>query len=63
MVSIDKFNRAIVILASVVLPSVGILIGLYYTLRPEREEDYLGPLCIFLGFVTMLAVWLAVGSL
>jgi len=58
MTSIDKFNRTILVLASLVLPGVGILIGIYYTLKPERKNDYLGPLCLILG-----VVWVAVVQL
>jgi hypothetical protein len=55
MVSVNKFNRAILVLASLVLPTVGIPIGVYYTLRPERKNDYLGPLCLILGVVWVVA--------
>jgi hypothetical protein len=56
MVDINKFNRAILVLASLVLPGVGITIGIYYTLRPERKNDYLGPLCLVLGVVWVVVV-------
>lgn len=59
MVGINEFNRAILVLASLVLPGVGIPIGLYYTLRPERKNDYLGPLCLIVGVVWVLVVQLA----
>ena len=57
MVSIDKFKRAILVLASLVVPvGMGILIGVYYMLRPERKNDYLGVLCVILGIVNFLIV-------
>jgi hypothetical protein len=59
MVSVNKFNRAILVLASLVLPTVGIPIGVYYTLRPERKNDYLGPLCLVIGVVWVVVVRLA----
>jgi uncharacterized membrane protein YvbJ len=58
MTKINSFNRAIVILASGVIPvGFGVLIGLFYTLRPDRKNDYLGPLCIILGFANSAIVW------
>jgi hypothetical protein len=57
MSGIDKFKRAVLVLASLVVPvGMGILIGVYYMLRPERKNDYLGPMCIILGVVNFLIV-------
>jgi len=63
MVSVNKFNRAILVLASLVLPGVGIPIGAYYTIRPERKNDYLGPLCLILGVAWVVVVRLIFGFL
>jgi len=57
MTSLNSFNRAILILGSLVVPLVGIIAGAYYMIRPERKKDYLGVLCFVLGIVYFAIVW------
>ena len=51
--TLNGFNRAIVIAASLVLPSVGVIAGAYYMIRPERENDILGVVCFVLGLISL----------
>ena len=63
MTTSDKSSRAFMILTSLILPGVGIVLGvaiiifLHYTdwpvnpRRPERENLHLGALCIVLGVI------------
>jgi hypothetical protein len=60
--TLSSFNRAIVVVASLVIPPVGIIAGGYYMIRPERENDILGIVCFVLGLVS-LAIAYSISSL
>jgi len=56
LVNLNRFNRGILMLGSLMFPLVGLLAGIWYVARPEYEGDELGYWCLILCFVNILAL-------